>query len=330
MDNPAAKTTKAGDTVTLRNFPVADTLVLYKLNGSNGYNNGMNTFGDMAFAERYDFNGADSSVSIIGMVTQFAGTVVAGSANTVQLTVWNLGKPLMVASNYFLSGFPDTVLNTLSVPVTELGIGSIKDTMKTFYFGDTIARLSGPFFAGYSMSYNSGNLAGDTVAILSTKNGVRNSSLYKIDTVYTATDTTIDTVIYVQNATKWNDNTWHDNYTQNDSLFSNLAIFPIVVTKNPTGIINITNNNLTVHRVFPNPCSGSVNFELELASGSDVALHISDIMGNTIYTEIVSNATVGKHTFSILLPMQIKSGSYLYKVSTTAGAQLAGLINVSK
>ena len=127
------RTTAIGDTSVLSNIALHDSLVVYKVKSADsGYYTGNNIWGDMGFAERYDFNNLDSSVKIIGVIAQFSGTVNPSSTKNITIKAWHQSMPIPIASSYFYSGIPDTAYDSLVVPITQLGIGIVIDTLKTF------------------------------------------------------------------------------------------------------------------------------------------------------------------------------------------------------
>ena len=226
----AAKTTAAGDTLTLSNINATDTLTIYSYGSDSGYVTGPNVYGDRGFAERYDINGNDSSVKVIGVMSQFGGHVNAASTQTINFKIWGLSSQVAITSSLAYNSFPLAGLDTLTVPVTHLGIGTTTDTVKSFFFPHSTDTIQGAFFVGYDMSYSFNSIT-DTFGLYSTKNGARTTPWYQIKTNIDdfTNDTTYDTIIVVQNATMWSDNNWHENFTQNDSIKNNLAIYPIVI-----------------------------------------------------------------------------------------------------
>jgi hypothetical protein len=321
----AAKTTAAGDTTLLRNT-ATNTTTLYKLD-SGGYVTGTNFWGDKAFAERYDFNAADSSVRILGVMAIFGGTISATTTKTVSFDVWDAGGQQAITGSLFYNGFPGTLLNTLTVPVNQIGIGTFTDTMKNYWFAGQTYPLSGSFFVGYNINYNYNSLNGDTIGLANSPNGIRlptgSAGLYKLVYNSSAIDTTLDTVLNVQNATLGSDNVWYDNYTQNDSIKNNLAIYPIVLIGFPTGVNGVTKNNLTFFGNYPNPATDYTNIRFSLAQNADVSLQIMDMAGRMIQTIKQTNLGTGEHLIN-LSTAHLAAGEYLYLLRTSGGDGMAG------
>ena len=338
-----ARTTGAGDTVALTNILATDTpLVIYPAGGStSGYLTGTDTFGDQGFAERYDINTAtiDSSLKIIGVVAQFHGVVNPLSAHTVSFNAWNIGVPSPVTPTFAYSGFPQVSLDSVVVPFTQLGIGATTDTIKAFLFPAVTGPIQGSFFVGYTMIYNYNSLSGDTIGLACTVNGDRTSPVYTmtthIDSVWSAidsayvADTVSDTLINVQNATQWSDGVWHDNYTDNDSLFNNLAIYPIVVIGNPTAVKGITRNNFTFFGCFPNPAVNTTNVRFSLLKQADVTIQLSDMSGRNVSTIKETGVVTGEHIVP-LNTSELPAGDYLCIVRTSTGDGIATKITVRK
>jgi hypothetical protein len=339
--NSGARTTAIGDTLALTNIPAADTpLVIYGAAGG-GYLTGTNSFGDQGFAERYDIDMAadDSSLLVIGVVAEFHGTVSSSSTHTVSFNAWAVGVSTRVSSTYGYSGFPGISFDSVVVPYTQLGIASTVDTIKAFLFPEASPRLQTSFFIGYTTIYNFTSLAGDTVGLACSADGDRTSYVYAVDTVidsvwssadsmYVA-DTVLDTTINVQNATQWSDGAWHDNYTDNDSLYNDLAIYPIVVIGNPTGLKGITKNNFTFFGCFPDPAVNSTNTRFSLLTNADVTIKLADMTGHCISTIKVPDLASGEHIIPVSTA-ELSTGNYLCIISTSTGAGIATKITVLK
>ncbi len=327
-----ARTTAAGDTLTLRNISDTDSVrMLYTLAApASGYTAGTNSFNDKAFAERYYFNAHDSSMKVIGVITQFGGAVSTSSSRTVKLKVWTQGAPAIVAARTYYEGFPGSVMDSLEVPVTQLGIGPSADTMKQFLFASPTVNMSVPFFVGYSIDYNYTTLSGDAISLSASTDGHRYRPVHTLRYVTNTTGDTVavDTLINVQNATQWSDGTWHDNYTQNDSLYNDLAIFPIVIIGDPTVVNGVTTGNLTLHGCYPTPASDNATIWFSLTKATNATINIMDMSGRTVYTAARDLAT-GAHKMDINTAT-FAAGEYLYVVRTSEGNGLAGKMLIAR
>ena len=342
-ENSSARITAAGDTVALTNILAADTPLVMYMGGvsDSGYLTGTDGWGDQGFAERYDIDvtADDSSLKIIGILAEFHGTVNPSSTHTVSLNVWSVGFPSVVSATLAYSGFPLGLLDSVIVPFTHLGIGSAADTIKAFLFPVETSTIQASFFTGYTMIYDYSTLNGDTVGLACSADGDRTSPVYTVNT-YTdsvlnsagtadSAITVSDTIINVQNATQWSDGVWHDNYTDNDSLFNDLAIYPIVVIGNPTAVKGITRNNFTFFGCFPNPASNTANVRFSLVKNADVTIQVADMSGHNISTIKKAGLSQGEH----ILPIEtseLATGNYLVIISTSGGDGIATKITVQK
>ncbi len=323
------RTTGVGDTIKLKHIAATDTLTLYDYS-SGGYVTGTNNYNDMGFAERYDFNSADSSIVVIGVMAQFGGKITPASPKSINFKLWNVSGPVNVSQTLIYSGFPVNSFDTITVPVTKLGIGPTVDTMKTFLFPAPTGKLLYSFYVGYDMSYDFTTLNGDTIGLATSMKGHRTSPMNRIDTVRSEFgDTFAVNTINVVNATQWSDNIWHENYTQNDSIFNNLAIYPIVIINNPTGIKSITRNNLSLYGCYPNPTSDLANIHFSLVSTTDVTITLSDMNGKIISTLHDNNVAPGDHTTPITTA-QLAAGNYIYFIHTSDGAGIASQLTVTR
>ncbi len=323
-----ARTTATGDTVTLSNIAATDTVrMLYRHAApGNGYTTGTNSYNDRAFAERYDFNHNDTSVNVIGVFTLFGGTVNPASTQKAALKVWRQGSEIPVGPNLSFSGFPTDELARMEVPVTQLGIGN--SSMKKFFFAAPTDFITGGFFVGYGIDYNFNTLAGDTIALTTTTKGHRAAPGYKLKYTISGADTTaIDTIITVQNATFWADGKWRDNYTQTDSLYNNLAIYPILLVGHAASVNGVTQGQLSISGAYPNPATNSTNIRYSLLSPATVSVTITDLSGRAVISLPETHITAGNHTTPISTE-SLPTGQYLYVITTSNGDGLAGKIEV--
>ena len=327
--NTQHKGTAAGSTYTLSNIPATDTArTIYSHTGAgSGYVTGTNSYNDKGFAERYSFTGSDSSVKITGVYAQFAGTLNPASSRSVMLKVWMGGGPVRIKDSLYYNGFPGTAIDSVAVPVTQLGI----DTVKQHMFATPTANLSVSFFVGYTIDYNYTTLNGDTIGLATSLDGHRNTNDYtfRYITNVDGDTTSADTILNVQNATLWSDGMWYDNYTQNDSTANNLAIYPIVVIAAPTGISSITKNALTFYGSYPNPASDNVSIRYALSAAADVTISIMDLTGRLVSTAKERSESVGDHTMQ-LNTSSLAAGEYIYTIRTSAGDGLASKLTIIK
>jgi hypothetical protein len=325
------KTTRIGDTILLSNTTTSDTLVAYKYGRrDSGYVTGTNVYNDLGFAERYSFNGNDSAMRVLGIFAQFTGKYRIGTTNTANFKVWRATNNMPIRAHVAYNGFPGQCLDTLVVPFSNLGIGTTIDTLKKHMFPHASAPVSGSFFVGYDMPYNFTTLAGDTIALYSSKDGQRTSAKYEITvTVNDFGDTTRDTLVNVQNATQWADSVWHDNYTDNQKLFHNLAIYPIVAIIAPTGNETISSHELTVSGVYPNPCSQQAKVTFSLAQVAKVSVFIYNMAGTLVAEQSLNKLSIGTHQHQFDISQQT-AGTYMCLIKTDAGAGICSVFQVVK
>jgi len=227
-------------------------------------------------------------------------------------------------------GTPTSALDTLTVPFTQLGIGTVADTLKTFLFDSATTFLNFPFFVGYDMDYSVSTLNGDTIGLMCTLDGERHSpAYYAYMSVDDFGDTTRDTVINVQNATQWSDYNWHDNYTNNDSIFNHLAIYPIVAIENPTSIAGVTHKTLTLFSAFPNPATDCINIRFSINMPGKVSIQLMDMRGGVVSDVQPGILSAGEHTIPAAVGA-LPAGNYIYLVRTASGDGLAGKFAVTR
>ncbi|MBC7554456.1 MAG: T9SS type A sorting domain-containing protein [Taibaiella sp.] len=321
----AAKTTGVyHDTILMQNITSADTNTLYlaTANSDSGYIFGTSGYGFSGFAERYDFNSADSNVQVYGTLSLFSGTVNPASTKNVTFKVWSVGSQAPTSSSrVFFSGFPSTVLDSVSVSMRNLGIGgaAAADTFKIHYFPTATSTLTSSFFVGYTTNYSFAALGGDTIGLQSTRIGGRNSALYTVSGP--------DTIITNQNATL-NGANWLDNGTQL-GVSVNLYIFPIVKVYNFLSVNGLTNKNITFFGNYPNPAVNETNVRFSIAESSDVTIDVMDINGRTVKSISAANLNVGEHTVAVDLT-SLPSGEYLYLVRSNKGGGVASKFTIAK
>ena len=332
LSGALSRTTGIGSTDTLSNIAPGDSLVVIKYTSrGTGYVAGTNSFGDKGFAEFYNFNGRDSSIKVIGVLAQFGGKVTAASTKSVNFKVWGITGRVRVSSSKAYEGFPNSVVIAKNVPITQLGVGTTRDTLKAHMFDSASITLNTGFFVGYDISYNPTALNGDTIGLASSRNGRRTIPQFHVE--YTVnpdsiTDTlTRDTIYWVQNATQFADDIWHENYTDNDSIFNNLAIFPIVRVNAPTGLNSVTAKGLTFFGNYPNPAQNTTNVKFALADAADVTVSVLDMSGKTLFTQTAQGLASGEHIVPVSTE-QLPAGSYLYTIKTSTGGAIASQFSV--
>lgn len=324
----AAKTTADGDTIYgLLNFSSTqlsgDSLVCYTAGADSGFIYGPNIYGDKAWAERFDFDGADSSIEVIGTYALFYGSV-SSTANThaINFNVWSQGPISLVSgtTNIYWGGFPNTILTTSqNFSVTNLGIGST--SLPVFMFNTPSPNIADSFFVGYTANWSFAASNGDTIGILTTRDGYRYSPAY-----YPLGNG--DTLINVKNATQYSDDTWNDDLFSNFQLANHLAIFPIVVVHYTTSAAGVTKNDFTFYGNYPNPATNSTNIKFALKNATEVSITVTDMTGKII-KNIQQNYAAGEHVVPVETS-DLAAGSYLYLIRTSEGDGMGSKFTVVK
>ena len=75
-----------------------------------------------------------------------------------------------------------------------------------------------------------------------------------------------------------------------------------------------------LHPAFPNPSSGGATIRFELGQPGDVELAVFDVLGRKVMTLVDGAQSVGPHTVRVDAG-QLSSGTYIYRLTTAAGAQ---------
>ncbi len=327
------KGAKNNDTIKGKiNFPSSqlndDSLIAYRADSApfdSGYAFGTNAYGDKGFAERFDYNGKDSGLIVLGTYSIFDGRYTANTTKQVNFKVWTQGAVTNAGRTHlFMNGLPTTVLTTQSVSIKNLGINMTGKTDSLVYtkFGTATAILKDSFFVGYDITYAFNSLAGDTIGIKTTRDGYRYANYYFV--------TGADTTINVKNAAQYSDNSWHDNAFSNYQLGLHYCIFPVLVVKyNSTGVGGVTHNNLTFFGHSPNPAATSSTVHFSLKKNADVTITLNDMTGRTIRTVNYPNQSVGNHDAPLDLSA-LPAGDYMYVLRTSDGDGMASQLTVTK
>jgi len=324
------RATASGDTVYMTHIAPSDTISLYQLSRDSGFVAGMDSYNDKGFAERYDFSGNDSALRVVGLIARFGGTVNPASVRSVIFHVWSPAqKSVASRPTLYNSGFPGTLVATMSVPFPELGIATVdtaEDSAKLHMFAYPSGVLSHSFFVGCNITYTWGNsMNGDTIGIYSNKDGERTAPSY---TVYSATDTTINNV----NVTQYSDGIWHDNAVDNFAMSINLFVFPVITIAayyNVTSIQGVKRNGFTFYGNYPNPAASATNIKLALDKPSDVTIEIMDMSSRIISTTTSTGMAAGTHTIPVNTTA-LPAGDYVYLVRTSAGDGIASKLTIAK
>ncbi|MBS1584146.1 MAG: T9SS type A sorting domain-containing protein [Bacteroidetes bacterium] len=325
----AAKSTAADDTVTMTNINLTtDTLTWYYADASpfdSGIVSGTDAYGDKGYAERYDWNAADSSLEVLGVVALFGGTYNAASTKTVDFKAWNQGAKTSVSTHTFYDGFPGTEIAAKNgVSIKTLGMGSTptaSDTPKLWMFTSPTSFLTDTFYVGYQINYNFAQLNGDTIGVYMNKDGERTAPIYTMQGS--------DTVVNVKNATMYSDGTWHDNAVDNFGIQSDFFLFAYVVSHHTLSVQGITKNDLTFFGSYPNPATSSTNVKFALKKDAKVVIDIMDASGRMITSLDKGAITAGEHIVNIETS-SFAAGNYIYVLRTNKGDGIASQFTVAR
>jgi hypothetical protein len=148
-----------------------------------------------------------------------------------------------------------------------------------------------------------------------------------VQTTVSGADTVTDSVFLVQNATLWADQNWHDNYTESDSIFNHLAIFPIVIVGDPNGVRGVTATNLNFMGNTPNPATDHTDVLVSVASTDDITVAVMDMQGRRLLSQTWTSLSPGAHNL-LVDTRDLSSGTYMYTVSTRSGDAFASNLQI--
>ncbi|MBX7243648.1 MAG: T9SS type A sorting domain-containing protein [Bacteroidia bacterium] len=230
---------------TLSNIDVLDTLELYRVNSSGqwGYVSGQNSYYDNAKAEFFNYSGPPTTVSSV--ILHFGHAVSSNPNTTFQIKVWDKDA----------NGKPGVVLDSQMV--------NLQDIVNDVANGDSTvvllngANVSGPFFVGFDLPYNSG----DTFAIYTNRDG--NSP--PPGTAYE----------------QWSDGSWWafsepTGWNYNVST----AVYPVLSTT-PYKITGVVYNDLNSNCIQDASESGLKNIKLNVWNTGNYQAHIYTFLNGT-------------------------------------------------
>ena len=319
------RTTSGGiyrDSIVLGATTLIDSdLFFYFGTGSNddsGYTFGMSSDGFNAFAQRYDFNGSDSAIEVLGVIGVFGGNVQPTSIATFNFDCWTKSAPIPITSTFMFNGLPDSLLGSVTVADSALHVGDSVGEYAAFFATPT-HYLTDSFFVGYDLSYTWGHTNNDTLTAFVTSS--RTESVYDV--------VSGDTIINNQNVSfSPVDTFWLDN-GYNLGIQCELFMFPIVTTHVTEGFNGISRNNLTFYGNYPNPATDNTNIKFSLANSTDVTITISDMAGRTINTITETSLAAGMHIVPVATA-NMPAGDYIYLVRTASNDGMAGKMSVIK
>lgn len=274
---------------TICNFEMDDTLAIYREDGAlpldSGYLFGHNTWGDMAWAERYTVTGSANVVGGAYLLYEAEGTATSGGSATAH--VYPTSGP---------GGKPGASLGNVSLPFASfmnLGTGG----GELFAFTAPIA-VTNSFFMGFSLgTYTLGGP--DTIGIVTSRVGNRST-------------TNPD-----QNCAMWNDGAWYFELTENWQTQLTFGLCAIVDV--PSGVENyVSKGDLNLYAAYPSPASNDVTINYSLKNAGNVGIEIFDAQGKSVLKLNKGTMSSGMHAEKVNVS-SFAEGNYFYKVSAENG-----------
>ncbi len=318
------RTSALGSSDTLSDIASPDTAQLYYAGNTadSGFISGMDAYGDMGFAQRFDFSGADSSLKVTGVIAIFGGTVSPSSTKKVKFYTWSEGAQTLLTGARYYSGLPDVALDSVSVDYTALGITPGMWGVSINMFTTPTPFLYNSFFVGCTLNYDAADFAGDTIGLATSQIGNRSSNEYYV--------VGPDTIIDNRSVTMFSDGLWYDNWYDNFQIPYDFYLFPIVTVGVGTlSTEGVTKKELTFYGNYPSPAVNSTNIKFALKSNSDVTITVNDMSGRTIKTINEKGLSAGEHIINVNTA-DLASGEYIYLVRTSSGAGMASKLSVIK
>jgi hypothetical protein len=253
-------------TDTLYSHMAGLTPALYT-NGPGGYVFGHDSYGDLAYYQKFDAAAGTAAGSILNLLFYFAH--VEGSPNSIVTATIrddNAGVPGNVIGQV---NMPYSSLDTSAAGFMNNGIVGW-NSVGTFATPVTIP-ASGVFYAGFDVTY----AAGDTVACVS-----NNAA-----TPYTQAST--------HTWEQWSDMSWNDINTSWGADLT-FAVYPVLDLA-----VGIEELNTVKFNVYPNPSTGEFNINLTSENSGNVNLSVKNVVGQTVLNRTVAVSGQTKETISL-------------------------------
>lgn len=289
----------------LEHSPDSLNYTLYTFNSPSwGFVTGTNSYGDQAWAERYKISGMAATIK--RAISFNLGTLVNAS-DSVSYVVYDVNA----------SKLPGNTLATKRSAVADMAWellpgGSLSDVMNTVDFNPQVP-LPDSFYISWAVPSYTPTTLNDTLALWVKRSPARYDSLN-----------------YGVCATKWDDNSWHDEYSENTGLLFVLGVFPLIDVQSTTSSdAYLENKTFKLYPVYPNPVSETLNLHFNQKIASETSIHIFDLNGrkvlNTSFGNLPAGESIQKVSVSGLNP-----GVYTYVIMTQEGGGIAGEFIVSK
>lgn len=328
-----------GDTILRSNLNLAtgqDTLTLYYVDAApydSGFATGFNAYGDRGFAERYDISGNDSTIRVIGVAAFYDGRAQAASNKTIKVKAYRQGPKVLRAGSTrtYYNGKPGQGIDSITVNIAALrstatGANGLIDTFAIHRFTNPTNTVNDSFFVGVELgTYSYSSLGGDTLNILTTKQGERRA------TSPLAYMQGQDTIRNVQNAVMFSNGTWADEFFENIGLAHHFVILALIRVQSITGLVDkgIANDDLTFFGSFPNPARTTSTVRFALQNTADVRVDMMDMTGRTVRTVNNPRMSAGQHDVAVSTE-GLAAGEYIMSVRTSMGGAVGVQVTVAQ
>lgn len=245
---------------TLRNLPNTAARTIHSYSSGWGFYTGHNGNYTEEFAEKYYING---SRTLLGVISEHTG-VVANKKNKSQFKAYTVNA----------NRLPGTLKASKNVPYGSIDLSGTP--MVTIF--PTPATVADSFFVSFNLTdYAHGGFDGDTIGLLYGIDGSRPSS---------------DLSNFGRNVVRHHshDNPiWKDFYSQNFTpIATHFALFPIL-SASTTGINDLTTNEFSITKIFPNPFTESFTLQLNDNKLQKLTLFFYNDLGQMVKSQIVEN-----------------------------------------
>jgi hypothetical protein len=258
---------------TLNNMPLSDpgTADAYVSPGW-GYSTGNNSDGLRRYAEYFPFGGTGE---IAWVQMKVAAVSSLSSVDSLRVYVWSGGV------------IPGAVLASRMIRLTEVKANAELQ----IDFGRTV-KVTGPYYIGYEVYYRS------SMMLPQPQFAVKHSAPWPLDSGNTA---------WFSNGASWLPFTQHPSFPRSVSL----GIRVVMVDNTILNDIEDPEKEISPLKVFPNPFTSDICFELEGRGVTETSLSLWDNSGRVVYSGEYRNIFPG------LLPVELHwlaAGIYHYSL----------------
>ncbi len=308
-----------GDTLIIRNLGVEDTTfnIFSWVAPAWGFATGHNSYGDLAWGEKYNVVASDSTLDVIGVLGYFVGSISASSTAFASFGVYDADGTSGAASagGPTYTGVPGTQLTVVTKAYTDIDVsgGGLEFTPI-----DPPVRVEKDFFMTFELeAYNPEGIL-DSLGLV-----------VAVDS-RPGDDTLKNGQPFSRNAVKWSDNVWYDEYYQNTNSLINYILFPVVIVQAGTvGVASgLSRGNLTYQGNYPNPANTFSTMKFTLKDNSPVTINVYDMNGRLMFSQNEGEMLVGSHDIALSVS-NLVAGSYLVSIATN-NATIGGMFQVVK